>query len=363
MWTASGTASGLNANADGTVHEGSYVDGERHGEWVERFPDGDRLEEVVDDPSEQTRPVSEEPGPDTPGGDGPLHGSIAFSQDDDGAYAWGIAWSFDSSAGAQSEALGQCREYGGTRCAEAGWFREACGALAIGSGNGYGTGWGATTGEAERDALAQCRAVNDDCRIEVARCSQSQEAGGSGRKESEDAAGTQRPGPSSDSSCVMWEVEVHTAWPEGEHDVTFDGGASRAEAEERGRWWCREFSSDRDGSTVSPLSCVVTEPKCVQSGDDVTAGQSGPPGEAPDPDDAQPSDNSEMQCVAYVSITATDRYGNTLTDYVSGETRKDRRAAQEQAMAECQALVELNAQDGTYVSGYCGGDVRIQCSN
>ena len=49
---------------------------------------------------------------------GGLHGSIAFSQDDDGAYAWGIAWSFDSSAGAQSEALGQCREYGGTRCAE-----------------------------------------------------------------------------------------------------------------------------------------------------------------------------------------------------------------------------------------------------
>ena len=114
-------------------------------------------------------------------GTGPLHGSIAFSQDDDGAYAWGIAWSFDSSAGAQAEALGQCREYGGTRCAEAGWFQEACGALAIGDGNGYGTGWGATTGEAERDALAQCRVSNDDCRIEVARCAQSEEAGGKGR--------------------------------------------------------------------------------------------------------------------------------------------------------------------------------------
>ena len=88
-----------------------------------------------------------------------LHGSIAFSQDDDSAYAWGIAWSFDSSAGAQSEALGQCRAHGGTRCAEVGWFREACGALAIGDDNGYGTGWGATTGEAERDALAQCRGI------------------------------------------------------------------------------------------------------------------------------------------------------------------------------------------------------------
>ena len=124
---------------------------------------------------------------------GPLHGSIWFSQDDDGAYAWGIAWSFDSSAGAQSEALGQCREYGGTRCAEAGWFQEACGALAIGDDNGYGTGWGATETEAKRDALAQCRVSNDDCRIEVARCAQSEEAGGKGRRQEEDTAAARAP--------------------------------------------------------------------------------------------------------------------------------------------------------------------------
>ena len=114
-----------------------------------------------------------------------LHGSIAFSQDEGGGYAWGIAWSFDSSAGAQVEALGQCRAHGGTRCAEVGWFREACGALALGDDNGYGTGWGATTAEAERDALAQCRVSDDDCRIEVGRCSQSEEAGGRGRQQEE----------------------------------------------------------------------------------------------------------------------------------------------------------------------------------
>ena len=124
----------------------------------------------------------------TVGQTGPLHGSIAFSQDDDGAYAWGIAWSFDSAAGAQSEALGQCREYGGTQCAQAGWFQEACGALAIGSVNGYGAGWGVSIADAERDALARCRAVNDDCRIEVARCSQSEEAGGRGQLDNEDTA-------------------------------------------------------------------------------------------------------------------------------------------------------------------------------
>ena len=115
---------------------------------------------------------------------GPLHGSITFSQEADGGYAWGIAWSFDSHAGALAEATDQCREYGGTGCEEAGWFENACGALAIGDGNGYGTGGGATTAEAERDALRECRAANADCRVEVARCSQSEEAGGRVRVES-----------------------------------------------------------------------------------------------------------------------------------------------------------------------------------
>ena len=115
---------------------------------------------------------------------GPLHGSITFSQEADGGYAWGIAWSFDSPAGAVAEATDQCREYGGTGCEEAGWFENACGALAIGDGNGYGTGGGATTAEAERDALRECRAANADCRVEVARCSQSEEAGGRVRVES-----------------------------------------------------------------------------------------------------------------------------------------------------------------------------------
>ena len=112
---------------------------------------------------------------------GPLHGSIALSQESDGGYAWGIAWSFDNRASALAEARDQCREYGGSYCAEVGWFQEACGALAIGDGNGYGTGWGHTLAEAKRDALARCRVA--DCKVEVARCSQSQEAGGKGRKE------------------------------------------------------------------------------------------------------------------------------------------------------------------------------------
>ena len=138
---------------------------------------------ALDKAGEEVRPSTSSGVAAAPG---PLHGSIAFSQHDDSGYAWGIAWSFDSAAGAQSEALGQCREYGGTQCAQAGWFQDACGALAIGGDNGYGTGWGDTIAEAERDALTWCRAQNENCRIEVARCSQSEEAGGRGHRPKED---------------------------------------------------------------------------------------------------------------------------------------------------------------------------------
>ena len=201
---------------------------------------------------------------------GPLHGSIAFSQDDDGAYAWGIAWSFDSSAGAQSEALGQCREYGGTRCAEAGWFQEACGALAIGDGNGYGTGWGATTGEAERDALAQCRVSNDDCRIEVARCSRSEEAGGSGQTDGVDTAARHDTAGTSDHSCDLWEATSNPTWNEeglrrGGLNIPMEHrGGTRAEAEDYAQRTCSGYSNHSEYSLLL-VSCDVGEAMCVQS--------------------------------------------------------------------------------------------------
>ena len=229
--------------------------------------------------------------------DGPLHGSIAFSQEDDGGYAWGIAWSFDSSAGAESEAIGQCREYGGTRCAEAGWFQEACGALAIGGGNGYGTGWGATTAEAERDALAQCRAVNDDCRIEVARCSRSEEAGGSGRTDDDMDAVVGRdpddapPSDNSEQACIRWRALWRVTW-DGDHMQMAEDGTTKAKAEDLAREQCSFYESlNSDGSVYG---CTVDEARCVQPRSH--AQQPGPPGEAPDPDDASPSDNSGQAC-------------------------------------------------------------------
>ena len=112
---------------------------------------------------------------DSPAGSGAatgdLHGSIAFSQLDGGGYAFGIAWNALGREAARRSAVEECgRRGGGGGCSEAGWFRNACGAIAIGDANGYGTGWGENTGEAESSALSRCRSANANCRVAMSRC-------------------------------------------------------------------------------------------------------------------------------------------------------------------------------------------------
>ena len=277
---------------------------------------------------------------------GGLHGSIAFSQDDDGAYAWGIAWSFDSSAGAQSEALGQCREYGGTRCAEAGWFQEACGALAIGDGNGYGTGWGATTGEAERDALAQCRVSNDDCRIEVARCAQSEQAGGAGRTDSEDTAVSREPADTSDDSCGGWEATSNPTWNEeglrrgGLNIPREHWGATKAEAEDYAQRTCSDYSNHSEYSLLL-VSCVVGEARCVQP-----SGQQ----EAPAHSDAEP-EQQDCRWFAYVwmHVPAGPDEGSYAVSGV-GTTQTE---AFDDAMGYCQAVSRGNSGSCAFADSCC----------
>ena len=102
---------------------------------------------------------------------GDLHGSIAFSQLDGGGYAFGIAWNAQGREAARRSAVEECgRRGGGAGCSEAGWFRNACGAIAIGDRNGYGTGWGTTNGEAESSALSRCQSANRDCQVAMSRC-------------------------------------------------------------------------------------------------------------------------------------------------------------------------------------------------
>ena len=178
-------------DADGR-YVGGFRDGEKHGRGT--YTTASETYEMCDGSIVKVCPSAEQ---------GPLQGSIAFSQEADGGYAWGIAWSFDSRSGALAESIDQCQAHGGSDCAEVGWFSEACGALAIGDGNGYGAGWGDTTAEAERDALSQCQAANPNCRIEVARCSQSQDAGGQGRRPREDTVAADTPAGEEPAQVVL----------------------------------------------------------------------------------------------------------------------------------------------------------------
>ena len=98
------------------------------------------------------------------------YGSIAFSQQGDGGYQWGFTWDFESREVARNRAIAGCRNKGGRSCSEIFQFRNTCGALAIGGANGWGAGAGATTLEAQRGALEQCRTTNRNCQVAVSRC-------------------------------------------------------------------------------------------------------------------------------------------------------------------------------------------------
>ncbi|MFK5976466.1 MAG: DUF4189 domain-containing protein [Sulfurovum sp.] len=92
------------------------------------------------------------------------YGAISFSQST-GAY--GYAYDYKSKRGAMNAARRKC---GRRDCKTPLWFRNACGALAIGNGNGYGTGWGNTRSSAKRKALRSCRKYNRGCYIKKSVC-------------------------------------------------------------------------------------------------------------------------------------------------------------------------------------------------
>ena len=94
----------------------------------------------------------------------------AAAQDNYGAIAYSPStgapgWSFDygSRAAAENVALASCRKHAGD-CVIPIWFRNACGALAVGS-NGYGSGWGTSRKLAESYALQTCRKNTGGCSI------------------------------------------------------------------------------------------------------------------------------------------------------------------------------------------------------
>lgn len=88
------------------------------------------------------------------------YGAIAYSPSTK-VYAW--SYDYPSRGAAESEALSKCRKQA-SDCIVPLWFRDSCGALAIGSG-GYGTAWATERSNAERQALVVCRRHSKDCAV------------------------------------------------------------------------------------------------------------------------------------------------------------------------------------------------------
>jgi hypothetical protein len=91
------------------------------------------------------------------------YGAIAFSTDTGGV---GYSYDYSTQAEAENRALYEC----GPDCMVVLWFRNACGALAIGDGNGWGTGWAGSRAAAERSALSTCGKYTGGCFVKQWAC-------------------------------------------------------------------------------------------------------------------------------------------------------------------------------------------------
>ncbi|HEV7253768.1 MAG TPA: DUF4189 domain-containing protein [Mesorhizobium sp.] len=95
------------------------------------------------------------------------YGAIAFSQQT-GAVTY--SYSAGSKGSADSAALKRCRRYGGG-CFIAIRFRNACGAIAVGSEWGYGISWADNREDAGWQAMSNCNEHDDGCEIRQRVCS------------------------------------------------------------------------------------------------------------------------------------------------------------------------------------------------
>ena len=76
-----------------------------------------------------------------------------------------LGWSYDykSIGGAKRAALANCRKHAGD-CKIANWFRNSCGAIAVGSNGGWGADWGNTIKQAKWKARKKCRQYDSNCK-------------------------------------------------------------------------------------------------------------------------------------------------------------------------------------------------------
>lgn len=89
-----------------------------------------------------------------------FYGAIAYSPT---TRAHGWAYDYTSHDEAKRHALAQCSRHA-EDCVVPVWFRNACGALAVGA-DGYGSGWGASRKLAETYAIKSCGRYSGGCAV------------------------------------------------------------------------------------------------------------------------------------------------------------------------------------------------------
>lgn len=94
------------------------------------------------------------------GSAGEYYGAIAYSPTNR-AHGW--AFDYSSRGAAERRALALCGRHA-EDCIVPVWFRNACGALAVGP-DGYGSGWGSSRKSAEGQAIQSCRRYSGGCAV------------------------------------------------------------------------------------------------------------------------------------------------------------------------------------------------------
>ena len=93
------------------------------------------------------------------------YGAIAYSPS---TRAHGWSYDYGSRGEAERRARDQCNRHLDDRqaedCVVPVWFRNACGALAVGD-DGYGSGWGVSRKAAETFAIQSCGRYSGGCSI------------------------------------------------------------------------------------------------------------------------------------------------------------------------------------------------------
>lgn len=89
------------------------------------------------------------------------YGAIAISPS---SKAMGWSYDYKSRWKAEQVALAQCRKHAGD-CKIATWFRNACGAVAVGANGGWGANWGRSIKQAKWKSRKMCRKYDSYCKV------------------------------------------------------------------------------------------------------------------------------------------------------------------------------------------------------